>query len=66
MNKHWYTSKTLWFGVAVFCAAILSKLGVGVDLPDDVSSHVDTATVVMIVDAVFMILRKITKQPIGK
>jgi len=66
VKKHWWQSKTIWFGAAVFCAAVLNKLGVNVDLPENMHNAVDADTIAMIVSVVFMVLRKLTDKPIGK
>ena len=55
----WYTSRTLWIAFIIFACNLLQSLGVNVPMVAEGS-----ATMGMILTAIFAILRFVTKKPV--
>ena len=58
-TSSWYTSRTLWIAFVVFVAAVLRAGGIDVPVIEEGS-----ASMGMILGAIFFILRLITKKPV--
>jgi len=59
--KKWYLSKTFWFNVFAFVAAVLVGFGYSGELPAEWEQYV-----VIAVAVVNLVLRLVTKQPLGR
>uniref|UniRef100_A0A6M3XEU6 Holin n=1 Tax=viral metagenome TaxID=1070528 RepID=A0A6M3XEU6_9ZZZZ len=58
-SKPWYTSKTLWFNVLAFIAAVVASFGYSGQLPAEWEQYVGVA-----VALANILLRLVTKQPV--
>jgi len=60
-NKHWYASKTLWVNFLAIVAIILNnQFGIELDV------EVQAALATSILAIINIVLRFVTKQPVGK
>lgn len=59
--KPWYQSKTIWFNVLAGAVAVAGVLGFGQFQPDKATVE----TIGMLVAVVNIILRYVTKEPVG-
>jgi hypothetical protein len=58
-TKHWYQSKTVWINLAIALLVIISsELGLPIESGDQ--------TVLVLVNAINIVLRFVTSQPVGK
>ena len=59
-TSSWYTSRTLWIAFIIFACNLLQSFGVNVPVLTE-----DSASMGMILTAIFAILRFVTKKPIA-
>lgn len=62
--KDWYKSKTLWFAVLTVLLGVASAFGFGEFVPDEASAETISTVILVVVGAVNIALRYLTKQPI--
>lgn len=58
-TSSWYTSRTLWIAFVIFAGNLLQSLGINIPVVTE-----DSATMGMILTAIFTVLRFVTKKPI--
>ena len=61
-SKRWFASKTIWANIVAFAATVAVIAGVDVGLTPEVQAEIVAA----VLAGVNIVLRLITKQPVGR